>query len=116
MKKKFSPAEGATRLLYPQGMEMLIQQLREFSTPASDLLLEYLEQSYCLRPEQEGDGQAFREVFPSTEIMVDVKTLTRVAGRMLQGEFLFGIFARDAEDHFIFYQLPNNFFNNLPNN
>lgn len=46
----------------------------------------------------------FRNLFPSTELCVDLKLLMLRPGRMPEGERMHGMLTRDAEDHFTFLQ------------
>lgn len=44
------------------------------------------------------------QVFPNTELDVDLKLLTHEPGRMRVGTLLNGVLARDSEEHFSFYE------------
>jgi hypothetical protein len=46
----------------------------------------------------------FKDFFPNTELGVDLKLLTRKAGRMKVGAYLDGTITHDSEDHFTFIQ------------
>jgi len=50
------------------------------------------------------DNELFKTLFPNTELSVDLKLLTRVAGRMAIGEVLPGDIVRDGEYHFTFME------------
>ena len=55
----------------------------------------------------EEDGEAarlFKDIFPQTELAVDLKLFTHQPGRMREGEFLAGMLTRDTESHFSFMQ------------
>lgn len=70
---------------------------------AGEILHDYLEKS------NEPLAVAYRErlfkdLFPTTELGVDLKLLTREAGRMSVGAYLDGVITRDGEDHFCFIQ------------
>ncbi len=54
------------------------------------------------------DEQLFKDVFPSTELDVDLKLLTRQPGRIRLGAFIDGAITRDAENHFCFIQNATN--------
>ena len=46
----------------------------------------------------------FRNVFPHTELAVDLKLLTRKPGRMHVDEYLNGMITRDGDDHYCFIE------------
>lgn len=46
----------------------------------------------------------FKNIFPNTELSVDLKLLTREPGRMDVGAYLDGTITHDGEDHFTFIQ------------
>ena len=80
-----------------------------------EILHDYLENSnepfarayreHKAEAEAEGDnGQLFVDIFPNTELGVDIKLMTRQPGRMPLGEYLPGMLTRDGEDHFLFVE------------
>ncbi len=46
----------------------------------------------------------FKDFFPNTELGVDLKLLTRKAGRMKVGTYLDGVITHDSEGHYTFIQ------------
>lgn len=48
------------------------------------------------------EPRLFRDLFPNTELGVDLKLLTRKPGRLPVGGMTMGIITRDDEDHFTF--------------
>lgn len=52
----------------------------------------------------EGSDQLFKNLFPNTELGVDLKLLTRTCGRVKIGEVRPGAITRDGEDHFTFFE------------
>ena len=52
----------------------------------------------------ESSNKSGRELFPNTELGIDLKLMTRKPGRLAIGEYLDGIITRDGEDHFSFSQ------------
>ena len=50
------------------------------------------------------DEPLFKDIFPNTELSVDLKLLTREPGRMAVGAYLDGTITHDGEDHFTFIQ------------
>lgn len=46
----------------------------------------------------------FSNIFPNTELSVDLKLLTREPGRMEVGAYLDGTITRDGNDHYTFIQ------------
>ena len=55
--------------------------------------------------EDEGQSdQLFKNIYPNTELGVDLKLFTRTLGRMKIGEFRHGAITRDGEDHFTFFE------------
>lgn len=52
----------------------------------------------------QSDEPLFRDIFPNTELSVDLKLLTREPGRMDVGAYLDGTITHDGEDHFTFIQ------------
>ena len=55
---------------------------------------------------KEGDepGRLFEDIYPHTELDVDLKLFTLKPGRVNEGEFLAGMLTRDGEDHFSFVE------------
>lgn len=55
---------------------------------------------------KEGDepGRLFEDIYPNTELDVDIKLFTLKPGRVNEGEFLPGMLTRDGEDHFSFVE------------
>lgn len=53
---------------------------------------------------EDDDDQLFVDIFPNTELGVDIKVMTRQPGRMPVGEYLPGMLTRDGEDHFLFVE------------
>lgn len=81
------------------------------------VLIEYLESEEPLAVEfrhrkasneakvnEEQTEQLFLNIFPSTELDVDLKLLKLKPGRMNENEFLPGMLTRDGESHFSFVQ------------
>lgn len=55
--------------------------------------------------EEEGESyRVFENVYPNTELGVDLKLMTRQPGRMPVNGCLPGVLARDREDHFCFIE------------
>lgn len=52
----------------------------------------------------QSDDSLFKDIFPNTELSVDLKLLTREPGRMAMGAYLDGTITHDGEDHFTFIQ------------
>lgn len=52
----------------------------------------------------QSDEPLFKDIFPNTELSVDLKLLTREPGRMDVGAYLDGTITHDGEDHFTFIQ------------
>ena len=52
----------------------------------------------------ESSNKLGRELFPNTELGIDLKLMTRKPGRLAVGEYLDGTITRDGEDHFSFIQ------------
>ena len=52
----------------------------------------------------ESSNKLGRELFPNTELGIDLKLMTRKPGRLAIGEYLDGAITRDGEDHFSFIQ------------
>lgn len=50
------------------------------------------------------DESLFKDIFPNTELSIDLKLLTRKPGRMALGSHLDGMLTHDGEDHFTFIQ------------
>lgn len=48
--------------------------------------------------------QLFKDIYPNTELGIDLKLLTRKPGRMKEGESLNGCLTRDGEYHYLFIQ------------
>lgn len=46
----------------------------------------------------------YKNLFPTTELAVDLKLYTRESGRMEKGVMIDGVLTRDGEDHFTFIQ------------
>jgi len=46
----------------------------------------------------------FKDIYPNTELGVDLKLLTRKPGRMSKGELLQGVISHDGENHFSFLE------------
>ena len=80
-----------------------------------EILHDYLENSnepfarayreHKAEAEAEGDnGQLFVDIFPNTELGIDLKLLTRKPGRMPVGESLPGFITRDGDDCFRFVE------------
>ena len=56
----------------------------------------------------ESSNKLGRELFPNTELGIDLKLMTRKPGRLAVGEYLDGTITRDGEDHFSFIQDDSN--------
>lgn len=52
-------------------------------------------------------GQLFNNIFPNTELDVDIKLLTLKPGRLDLGEGITGIIVRDNEFHYTFVQIAS---------
>lgn len=52
----------------------------------------------------QSDDSLFKDIFPNTELSVDLKLLTREPGRMDVGAYLNGTITHDGEDHFTFFE------------
>ena len=52
----------------------------------------------------QSDESLFNDIFPNTELSVDLKLFTREPGRMAMGAYLDGTITHDGEDHFTFIQ------------
>ena len=46
----------------------------------------------------------FNNFYPNTELVIDLKLMTKEPGRMAVGEYLDGAITHDGEDHFTFVQ------------
>lgn len=51
----------------------------------------------------ESSNKLGRELFPNTELGINLKLMTRKPGRLAVGEYLDGTITRDGEDHFFFH-------------
>ena len=81
-----------------------------------EILHDYLENSnepfavayreHTAEAEEEDDDRLFLDVYPNTELGVDLKLMTREPGRMPVGEYINGALTRDSENHFLFVQNP----------
>lgn len=49
-------------------------------------------------------NRLFEDVFPSTELSIDLKLFTLKPGRICENEFLPGMLTRDGENHYSFVQ------------
>ena len=77
---------------------------------AGEILHDYLENSneplavaYRERHEEAEveSGQLFKELFPNTELGIDLKLITRKPGRMPVGDSINCMLTRDDDDHYI---------------
>lgn len=50
------------------------------------------------------DNRIFENIFPCTELGVDLKLMTRQPGRMPVGTYLPGVITHDSENHYLFFQ------------
>lgn len=82
---------------------------------AGEILHDYLENSddalavayrehIAETKEEEVEDQLFRDLWPNTELGIDLKLLTRKPGRLPIGEPRDGSLVRDSEEHFTFVE------------
>ena len=81
---------------------------------AGEILHDYLENSdepfarayrqHVADEKEDETRQLFENIFPNTELGIDLKLFTLKPGRMSEGEFLAGMLTRDGEDHFRFVE------------
>lgn len=64
-----------------------------------DLAVAFRNQSTAAEEKVE-DDRLFRDFFPTTELGVDLKIISRKHGRMSVGEYINCMLTRDGEDHF----------------
>lgn len=58
----------------------------------------------CVVSEKQYDLRLLSNLFPNTELCVDLKLLTRQPGRLCLGEMISGAITRDGEEHFTFVE------------
>lgn len=51
-----------------------------------------------------GNSFLFKDLFHNTELCVDIKLLTRMQGRIAEGDYISGVITRDGEEHFTFIE------------
>ncbi len=82
---------------------------REAEEARREMQVEMAEELAALEAEydnddEEEDGVLFCDLFPHTELDIDLKLYTREPGRLPQGECRNGFIAHDGEDHFCFVE------------
>lgn len=81
---------------------------------AGEILHDYLENSneplarayreHVADEKEDEASQLFKNIFPNTELGIDLKLFTLKPGRMSENEFLPGMLTRDGEDRYCFVQ------------
>lgn len=78
--------------------------LEDYLQSNEPLAVAYREHQASANIEEVFESHIFKDLFPNTELDVDLKLLTREPGRMQIGEHLNGMLTRDGEEHFLFVQ------------
>jgi hypothetical protein len=100
MKKNNNPCAGSEKQYGPRLVgEILHDYLENSNEPFARAYREHKAEA-----EEDDDDQLFVNIFPNTELGVDIKLMTRQPGRMPVGEYIDGVLTRDGEDHFLFVE------------
>lgn len=96
MKKTFSSRAGSEAQYGPRLAGAVLHQYLQNSN--DDLAVAFRNQSTAA--EENEDDRLFRDLFPTTELGVDLKIISRQPGRMALGEYINCMLTRDGEYHF----------------
>ena len=85
--------------------EILRDYLENSSEPLAVAFRRQHPEFFCNTDCRDGGGNLlFKDIYPTTELGVDLKLLTRRKGRMDIGEVRPGAITRDGEEHFTFVE------------
>lgn len=98
MKKVLNPnfKAGSRKMNEPRLAGALLHQYLENSD--DDLAVAF--RHHQTAAEADISQRLFRDLFPNTELGVDLKIISRKRGRMSAGEYINCMLTRDGEDHF----------------
>ncbi len=94
---------GSQKMKEPKGFSELLIEFFEGDTPLA-VAFRKRKTEMAAEAERESNRRLFDDIFPNTELGVDLKLMTRQSGRMPVGEYIDGVLTRDGEDHFLFVQ------------
>ena len=86
------------------GPRIVGEILREYLENSNDPLAVAYRERIAESEEDDDEDQLFRDIFPNTELGIDLKLLTRKPGRLPVGVPVDGSIVNDGSDHFTFVQ------------
>jgi len=101
MTKKYKACVGSEKQYGPRLVgEILHDYLENSNEPFARAYREHKAEAEA----EHDDDQLFVDIFPNTELCIDLKLLTRQPGRMPVGEYMNGVLTRDGEYLFRFVE------------
>lgn len=108
MKKDFNVKRrplGSEKMNEPKAVGRVLIEYLESDEPLAVEFRHWKERSKAAQVNDEHEtNQLFENIFPHTELGIDLKLFTLKPGRICKGEFLAGMLSCDSEDRFCFVQ------------
>ncbi len=97
---------GSKRKSEPRHIGDIINEMLLSNEPLAEALLDWIAEREKTRAaeEQSKANRLFVDIYPHTELCVDLKLLTLEPGRMDIGAIIHGILTRDGEEHYSFLE------------
>lgn len=105
MKKEFNSKRPSGSKSEPKVMSEVLNEYLESNEPIAVAFRNWVAECEAAKAaEEEVEDQLFRDLWPNTELSIDLKLLTRKPGRLKVGEHRKGELIRDGEFHLTFIE------------